>query len=338
MLNEESYLKRRTQSWRRLELLCDKADTGGFRKLSGLEVVEYVRLYRQTSADLAFLMTHSSNKDVVAHLNRLVGRAYAMLYRAPSRSFLKVIDDGLFAAASTMRRHRGLFWLSAGILGLAAAFAFFVMTTRPEMRHFFVDPSMEANFDSWKSGEFDPRTGGEGVMATSFYWANNLRAGMTAVGIASATAGVGAVYVLWMNGAILGALSADMAGVGLLPYLWISIAPHGVSEMGGFIVAAAAGFLIARAVLMPGNKSRGDAVRHAGKDAFVMFILALVMIGLAAPIEGFFSFNPLVPLPVKALAAGLLFVAWTLFFTRYGLKREKLEEEAEAARRSLGGV
>lgn len=324
MLNEEIFLKRRTAGWSRLESLVTKAE-GSFKSLSGLEVMEYVKLYRQASADLAYLMTHSSNSDVVEHLNRLVGRAYSQLYRSPEKGFLQSIIDGLYVSAKTFRKHQRLFWVSFALLILGSLFSFTVMTVRPDLRHHFVPASAEANHEAWMSGEFDPRSGGEGIMATAMYASNNPRAGMMSASIGATTAGIGTTYVLWLNGLGLGALGADMASVGLLPYLLISIAPHGVSEMGGFFVASMVGFLFALAILVPGRRTRGLAIKEAGKDGFVLFVTSLVMIAMAAPIEGFFSFNPFVPLWVKFLAAALAFAAWTMFFTRYGLDRERRE-------------
>lgn len=328
MLNEESYLGKRSEGWQRLETLVSKAESS-FRRLSGLEVIEYVRLYRQTSADLAFLMTHSSNADVVEHLNRLVGRAYAQLYRAPEKTFLQGFLDGLYFSAKTFRKHQRLFWLSFGILMAGFLFSFAVMSARPDLRHHFVPAAAEANHESWMEGKFDPRSGGEGMLMTAFYASNNPRAGMMSASIGAATAGIGTTYVLWTNGLGTGALAADMASVGLLHYLFFSIAPHGVSEIGGFLVASAVGFVFAIAILCPGRRTRSLALKDAGKEGFTLFVTALIMIALAAPIEGFFSFNPFVPLWLKALAAVIAFTAWTLFFTRYGLARERAEIAAE---------
>lgn len=343
MINEEAYLNKRIEDWKRLETLVTKAESS-MRKLSGLEIVEFVRLYRQSSADLAYLLTHSSNTDVVEHLNRLVGRAYGQLYRAPAKSVKQIVDDSLYAAAKTMRKNAHFFWLSCAVFFAAWMFSFAVMSSRPDLRHHFVEPGMEANTESWKSGQFDPRSSGEGLMMSAFYATNNPRAGMMSASVGAATAGIGTTYFLWKNGISLGALTADMATVNRVPYLLISVAPHGVSEMGGFMVASAVGYLFGWAVIAPGRKSRADALKHAGRDGFVLFCLALVMILMAAPIEGFFSFNPAVPLPVKAVAALLAFAAWTLFFTRYGLARQFAEELSQTrsaktyAQQSVGAV
>ena len=335
MWNEEDFLKRRAQGWSRLEVLSAKAESG-IRHLTGLEVVEFVKLYRQTSADLAYMTTHSSNREVVEHLNRIVGKGYGQLYRSPVKSFMAIIDDGLYAAASTMRRHKRFFWASTFLCLLGALFAFTVMATRPDLRHFFVQSEAQEELHAgWMSGEFDPRTLGEGTMMTAFYASNNPRVGINSVALGAGTAGIGTVYSLWINGVVLGALAADMQSVNLLPYLLISIAPHGVSEMGGIFVASAVGFIFAWAIFVPGRRTRADALKHAAKDGFVLFMLALVMIALAAPIEGFFSFNPMIPLWGKLLFAVLAASAWTLFFKRYGLERQQKEEALEAYKATL---
>ena len=321
MRNEEAYLKRRTQSWRRLEIICDKGEAS-WKKLSGLELVEFVRLYRQTSADLAYLMTHSSNQDVVEHLNRLVGRAYSLLYRTPTKSFMTIVEEGLYLAASTMRKNRHYFWLSTALFFIMSLTVFGIMLARPDLRHHFVSPAAELNHESWLQGSHAPKNASMGASATTFYATNNPMAGINSVSVGAATAGIGSMYVLWMNAAGLGALAADMFQAGLLPFLLISISPHGVSEIGGFMISIGIGMKFAWAIISPGRRTRGEALTHASKEGFVLFILALIMIFMAAPIEGFFSFNPAVPLWVKGVVAAGAFTAWTVFFTRYGLDRD----------------
>lgn len=317
--NEEEFLGRRFEGWRRLALLCDKASRT-FRDLTGAEIVEYVRLYRQTSGDLAYLSAHSSNREVVAYLNSIVSRAYGQLYRSRTASFGKIIRQGLWLAADTFRRR---FWFSAFTLILFLTAAFYtstMMTIRPETRAYFVSPEMEPLFEEWTKGGFEKRSADESFMMTGLYASNNPRVGLMTIGIAAGTAGIGSTVLIWKNGVLIGALGYDMFNVGKLGFLLSSIMPHGVSEIGGILIAGGAGYVLAFGLLFPGSRRLVDSLKHAGKDAFVLAVLALVMIFAAAPIEGFFSFNPSVPQSLKVAFALVATLGWTAYFGFYGRK------------------
>src|SRR5271170_7049523 len=85
-MNEESFVDRREVDWKRLSVLCDRADSS-LNRLSGSELREFVRLYRRVSTDLALARTKSTNLPLISFLNDLAGRAYGILYRSPRKPF-----------------------------------------------------------------------------------------------------------------------------------------------------------------------------------------------------------------------------------------------------------
>jgi len=307
--NEEAMLARSSQAWSRLDELCSKADAS-FRNLTGDEIVEFVRLYRQSSADLAFLMTHSSNADVVHYLNAIVGRAYATLYRTPKKPFWENVWGYFALAAQTVRRRRRPVYLAMGIFFLAAFSVAAILNIDAGSREYFVPNEWAATFEHWKSGQHQERSGEENMAAFGMYATNNPMVAIMTNALSAASFGIFTVYSMWSNGALIGALGAETASVGQLGFLLVSILPHGISEIGGFFIAAGAGFVMAGALIKPGRRSRGEAVRIASKDALVMLMISLLMIFLAAPIEGYFSFNPAVPDIAKLLFAALALTAW----------------------------
>jgi hypothetical protein len=52
-------------------------------------------------------------------------------------------------------------------------------------------------------------------------------------------------------------------------------------------------------------------------------IMGIIMMYVAAPFEGFFSFNASVPQSAKVAMAILVFSAWCLFWYFYGRGRDK---------------
>ncbi|MBS1713534.1 MAG: stage II sporulation protein M [Armatimonadetes bacterium] len=315
-MNEEAILRNRVDGWHRLGELSDKADLG-FKRLTGEETVEFVRLYRKASADLSFLATQTSNAEVVSYLNGIVARAYGLLYRAPTRPFAEWAAEGVRSGAQTFRKNAWAFFLAFALFFGSNGVGYAIGRYRPDVRSEIVSPDMEHNFDAWKQGKFERRAGGENMAMTAFYASNNPRAGVLANALGVASFGVLTAYQLFMNGVTTGILAADMASVGKLGFLVSSIMPHGVSEIGGFLVTSAAGFVMARSMLAPGRQKRTESIRSAGKEAVVLLLTGTTMIVCAAPIEGFFSFNPAVPQAVKVAFAVVALLGWTAYFVGF---------------------
>ncbi len=327
-LNEETILRNRGPHWRRLQELTAKAGHS-FRRLSDEELEEFVRLYRQSSADLAFLTTHSSNESVVAYLNEVVGRAYSGLYREPYKPWGQRLMESLEAAADTVRRRRWAVFLAIGLFFAAAFTASGLLAYSDDFRAFYI-PQGDANFEGWKQGQFEHRTDSQSVGMTFLYATNNPFVSILVNAFSVASFGVLTVILMWQNGVVLGALGFEMASVGKLDFLLSSIAPHGVTEMGGIFMAGAGGFVLAAALIRPGRRSRAEALRIAGKDAFVLVVLSIVMTLLAAPIEGFFSFDPRIPGWLKTSVALFTLFGWLAFFIGFGRKRSVQGAESPA--------
>lgn len=320
-MDEEAVLKKRVHDWVRLTELSDSAERG-FKAMSGDEVLEFVRLYRRASADLSLLSTQTSNAEVIDYLNAIVSRAYGLLYRVPPVPLRKALPAAVAIAARTFRRHSWAFALSFVLFFGSAFFTYGTMNARPDLREHFVPEALEPTFKQWKAGGFEKRASGENVAMTAFYAQNNPQIGVMTNALSVASFGTITGFILWNNGAVLGALANEMSSVGKLGFLLASVAPHGVSEVGGLLVTASGGFVIAWAVINPGRRRRSDAMKAAGKDALILMLTGLTMIVIAAPIEGFFSFNPTVPIWAKVAFALCAFAAWTAYFVGYGHVRE----------------
>jgi uncharacterized membrane protein SpoIIM required for sporulation len=329
-LNEETILRTRGPHWRRLQELTAKAGHT-FRKLSDEELEEFVRLYRQSSADLAFLTTHSSNESVVSYLNEVVGRAYSGLYREPYKPWGQRLVESLEAAADTVRRRRWAVLLSIGLFLAAAITTSGLLAYSDDFRAFYIPSGpMGEVFESWKSGRFDQRTDAQSAGMMFFYASNNPFVSIVANASSVVSFGVLTVVMMWQNGSMLGALGYEMSTVGKLDHLLSSVGPHGVTEMGGIFMAGAGGFVLASALIRPGRRSRAEALRVAGRDAFVLVVLSIVMTLLAAPIEGFFSFDPRIPGWLKTSVALFTLFGWLAFFIGFGRKRSVQGPESPA--------
>jgi uncharacterized membrane protein SpoIIM required for sporulation len=101
--------------------------------------------------------------------------------------------------------------------------------------------------------------------------------------------GIGSLVLLGFNGLLIGATAGHFANRGLLGYLLEFILGHGLLELFAIWVAGAAGFLLGRSVVAPGNLSRSDALVLSGRVAVRMVGGAAVLLVVAGLIEGFVS-------------------------------------------------
>lgn len=316
-MNETQFVERREPDWKRLSFLADRADASP-SNLTGDMLIEFVLLYRRAATDLARVRSESANRELAAFLNDLVGRCYGILYRSPRRRLSQVVLACLKVGAQTVRRRAGFVLASLGILLASIAFTAGTLSIRPDLRKHFVPAEYEEVFDGWKEGTFEARTGSESIAAWGMYASNNPTVSILAGSVAASTFGVGTANILWENGKILGALASDMASVGKLSFLLASIWPHGASELSGIVMSGAAGLCLGWALIAPGRRARGESLRVAGKDALTLLVLSVVMMLIAAPFEGFLSFNPSAPLWVKAVVGTIMFAAWLSYWMGYG--------------------
>lgn len=328
-MNETAFVDRRKADWGRLGFLCDKAERS-LKTLTADEFEEMINLYRRCSTDLATVRTRSKNLQLAEFLNDLVARAYGTLYTEPRGSLGSSIGQGIRLAAQTVRRRKWFVIASAALFFGSAFWSYFIISVRPDTADVVVAPEMRKAFDSWKQ-PFEERSPGQAGGATGFYMSNNPRMAVIAGAIAPATFGFGTMYILYTNGILLGALAKELEPYGQTGRFLIWISPHGVPELSGIIISGSAGFLIAWCMIAPGRKRRGQALRDAGKDIIVLLTTGTMMMFIAAPIEGYFSFNPRIPDFVKLTVTAISLAAWFAFWSGYGkTDEEKATENAEA--------
>jgi uncharacterized membrane protein SpoIIM required for sporulation len=325
-MNEEALVNRRLAEWRRLEELCSKSELR-VQWLKQEELFEFIRLYRKASSDLATIRTRSANEPLALYLNNVVARAHGILYKRPSQKILDAFSALVLNVAQTFRRNRVFFWASFGIFFGASLFAFALCRLDSSYVAHFSGGS-GAVFDQWKKGVHEERGVNDSVMMSFFYAGNNPKVSILTGAIGAGSMGIYSLILLFTNGALLGALASEMHSVGKLGFLLSSIAPHGVPELSGIIFSGAAGLRFGWAIFCPGVYSRGESLRRCGSDGLILIVTGVLLCFIAAPIEGFFSFNPKIPQFLKVVFAVISLAMWVGFWSFYGKEKDQSKEES----------
>jgi uncharacterized membrane protein SpoIIM required for sporulation len=103
-------------------------------------------------------------------------------------------------------------------------------------------------------------------------------------------------------------------------FVWAWILPHGVPELFVTFLAGAAGLMMGRALVAPGEHPRGAALRAAAAEGIRLVLGGVPILILAGFIEATISqiHEPHLPYPLKLAFAGTLAVALALYLAFAG--------------------
>ena len=113
--------------------------------------------------------------------------------------------------------------------------------------------------------------------------------------------GIGTLYIISLNGLMLGSIFAFTAHHGLAERLFTFVFAHGVVELSIICLAGAAGVHLGEALIRPGNRSRGEAFHIAVSQAGKLLFVAVPFLIGAGFIEGYVSPNDLFTMQARML-------------------------------------
>ncbi|MEP4249556.1 stage II sporulation protein M [Tateyamaria sp.] len=293
LMRSARFRHEREADWTRLETLVTKAERGGAQSLEFSEARDLAALYRQATTSLAIAREISLDKALLSYLEALAARAYLSVY-APQEQ-LGGVFGRFFTRSAPQAMRRSARYIALGFLcmGLGALVGFMLYLENADWFYVFMPPGLGDGRGPDASTEFlrgflyetDPSADGLGGFAT-YLFSHNTRIAIFVFGL-GVFACLPAVLLTFYNGLILGAFYALHVERGLGWDLggWLSI--HGVTELSAICIACGGGMQLGFAVLFPGQNSRKEALRLAGRDAVKLAIVAALMLVAAALLEGF---------------------------------------------------
>jgi uncharacterized membrane protein SpoIIM required for sporulation len=294
----DKFINERKSVWQRLEELLQLLDRMTLRKLHREEVRELGRIYRRTASDLAIARAESRDPRLINYLNSLVIRAHGRIYRADAQGGRRIREFFSRDFPRTFRRTWRYTATALGVFCLFGAIAFFGTRHDPDFSEFAgISPYFREVVINHRTHWWERLNEANQIGSTSIF-TNNIRVTFVAFAL-GAIFGLGTLYVLAFNGASFGAIIAltYRAGIGNDLLLGFVIS-HGVIELTCIFIAGGAGLLIGTALLMPGNLSRGDALKSRGADAVKLIVGCVPLLVVAGIIEGFISPQP-IPSAIK---------------------------------------
>ncbi|MGB0412035.1 MAG: stage II sporulation protein M [Pikeienuella sp.] len=293
-LRSARFRAEREADWKRLDAIVTRAEKQGVRSLNFDDARDLATLYRQAANSLSVAREISLDKSLLTYLEALTARACLSVY-APQETLSGVVTRFLtIGAPQAMRRcfgHILLAFLAMGLGALAGAALYFESA---DWYGLFMPGEMIggrsplSTVDELKESIYQDDVSGLDQLSAfaSYLFSHNTRIAIFVFAL-GAFAGIMTFWLTFYNGLIIGAFVALHIDKGLAwdIFGWLSI--HGVTELSAIIVAAGAGFRLGSAVLFPGRRTRRDALRHNGRDAVKLALVAAIMLIAAAVLEGF---------------------------------------------------
>jgi len=301
------WIEKRKPHWERLEHLVGRA-SHGLARLEHGELQELGLLYRQTASDLSVVLQDSSSTQLAAYLNQLLGRSHNLVYTGRRAKASGILDFYLHTYPRVFRETLPLTLLATAIFLVAAVASWAVTVYDPGFAHRLLGPQMMSTIERremWTHSVVTMKP-----VAASQITTNNL--GVAFATFASGITVIGPIWMMLLNGMMLGVVGAATWKAGMALSLWSFVAPHGSLELPAIFIAAGAGLEIARGLLFPGLLPRKASLSQAGGRASKLLLGTIPMLLVAGTIEGFFSATD-APVVIKFALGGLLLTALAVY-------------------------
>lgn len=317
-MDAEQLYQSRKQDWQKLTDLIGRFQ-GNPSRLSPDEVNLLGLLYKGATSDLALAQRDFPRHKVTAYLNQLVAGAHATVYRQEPLGWKRIRRFILRGLPQAYRQTLPFTLAAAGFFLIPAVFAGLMIRTQPSMSRWLLPPEMQSLEQSVEDeGLWTEIPTAERPYTASFIMQNNIRVSFLAFG-SGVLAGVFTVYILVLNGLMLGGVTGVTANHGLGFDLWTFVIGHGMIELSVIMIVGGAGLMLGWAVIRPGYMRRMDALAKTAKLSVRLLIGLVPFLVIAGLIEGFISPNEdILPLIkwIIGISTGLAMHGYLLFSGR----------------------
>lgn len=334
-MRSPSYFEKARPAWDELSDLLDKARRVGAAGLTADELARLDRLYRMTTIHLAQVRLRTNNPALLERLNRLVAQAHSFIYAPPRENPLARV--GRFYAvgfARAVARTWPFHFASFLLFAAGALIAYFGALNDDLTAYALLSGDVRVPGASVEQLENVLRSGRERSAAEKFHFASflfshNTKVGFTAFAL-GVLGGVPTVFLMLINGGLLGAFAAVHHQRGVEAEMWGWILAHGITEITAIILCGGAGLMLGMAVLRPRYATRGQSLVAAGREAMRLVLGVVPMFILAGIIESYVRQSHM-SVTARLLFAAATAIFWAVYFRTGAFVEARDREPAPVA-------
>jgi uncharacterized membrane protein SpoIIM required for sporulation len=286
------------------------------RRASVEEALGAVEAYRGLARDLATSRRLAPDSRTTAALESLYAQLHALISRRPrggAAALLDLLRADIPRAFHQLRPH------IAGMACLMAASAlagWWIITAFPALITLIAGEAMIEHVERghlWTEGLVN--------IVPSSILSLNILANNIVVSVLAFCAGIflglGTLYLVALNGLMLGGIFAFVHQHGLATALFTFIIAHGPVELSVICVAGAAGVALGESIARPASGTRRDSFQACAHQVAPLLLLCAALLVGCGFIEGFVSPDPRFPLASR-ITIGVCYwlVMWALMTGR----------------------
>jgi len=331
-LRSDRFRLDREGDWQRLEAIVVRMEKGRLRKISDEDLLALPQLYRTVASSLSIARETSLDAATLSYLEALVQRAWFVVY-GPRSSLFEWLRGFLGGGWSAAVRGIGFdVAVALTVMVVGVAVGWLLVSHDPQWYFALMSRDMAgarvpgASAEALRATLFDGKDqDGMSVFAAQLF-SNNAQVSILSFALGFAL-GIPSLLLLVHNLALLGAMGWLYHGKGLLLDFagWICV--HGTTELFAILLSGAAGLHIGRAIAFPGNRPVLTAVAEAGRRAAVVMTGVVLMLVIAALLEGF-ARQLVDQTPGRFAIGGFMLLLWCSYFFAFrgnaGPRRRKV--------------
>ncbi|MFC3121128.1 stage II sporulation protein M [Agaribacter flavus] len=274
------------------------------------------KMYRQICHDLATAKARQYSPDLIQQLNALLLLGQSRLYKPSNRvlgSIVRFFTKNFKQGLIDIRLY--VIWAHILFYGPAIT-AFAIVTLQPENANIFVDSgtisSIERMYNPNSSHFAKERPSDSDFLMFGHYIRNNISIAFQCF-VGGILLGLGSLFYLVYNALFFGAISGHIVNIDYNITFFSFVVTHGAFELTAIVLSGAAGGVMGKHLIAPGEYSRLASLKLAGKRTFSVVIGCFILLVLAAFVEAFWSSSQTIPAYIKYIVGGLCWV-WILSF------------------------
>ena len=283
------FIAKKQKNWDELEALLNRP-----RDASSAQLNRLGYLYRRITSDLAVARRDFPQDQCVPYLNALASRAHSAVYqtspfkRGTLRQFLHTGFPSVF--------RENLNFIVAAFLMFAISFgaAYWIALSTPELAEQILPARYVSHIKELEDDPWNDTSAARRNLFASFVMTHNIRVAFFAFagGIIFM---VGTVYILVINGIVIGGVAGLCHVNGVALALWSFVSPHGYIELTTIFIAGGAGLKLGYALIAPSLFTRKRTLTDAARTAIKLLGGCVALLVVAGTIEGFVSPSSLLP-------------------------------------------
>jgi len=333
MLNQQAFEAEHSKDWENIERMLDALESVKPWRRRQIPTQELPTLYAALCQHHAIATGRGYSHNLTSRLHSLIHRGHQQLYRYRGnwlQNAYRFLAGGFPIA---LRREWRVVSLSA-LLFFGPFFIFMALCAwNTDISDLVLGSSERRSMERmYDPSERSIRPEGHGDSSAFFMFAyyinNNVGIGfrMYAGGILF---GIGSVFFGVYNGIVIGAVAGHLTGIGYGETFWSFVPGHSAPELLGIVISGAAGLMLGRALVKPGQRSRLLALKEEAQASIPLVIGAALMITFAAVIEAYWSPRDLA-LTLKVLFGLFVWAVFLAYFAFAGRRREALERASSS--------